>query len=116
MNLPVGIQLADRRALVGGAGNSIRLAQRSWQKFARQRGWKMNCASKSNSANQNWTQIARQLTETGNARAAAEANMAATEKMLAEQRALQDKGVDRFARGVQGVERGRVETTSAGIS
>jgi len=37
------------------------------------------------------TQIRAQLTETGNARAAAEARHAASEKMLAEQRALQDK-------------------------
>ena len=37
------------------------------------------------------TQIRAQLTETGNARAAAEARHAASEKMLVEQRALQDK-------------------------
>ena len=37
------------------------------------------------------TQLRAQLTETGNARAAAEARHAASEKMLVEQRALQDK-------------------------
>jgi DNA recombination protein RmuC len=37
------------------------------------------------------TQLRSQLTETGNARAAAEARHAASEKMLVEQRALQDK-------------------------
>ncbi len=36
-------------------------------------------------------QIRAQLTETGNARAAAEARQATSEKMLVEQRALQDK-------------------------
>jgi DNA recombination protein RmuC len=39
------------------------------------------------------TQIRAQLTETGNARAAAEARHAASEKMLVEQRALQDKAL-----------------------
>lgn len=38
-------------------------------------------------------QIRAQLTETGNARAAAEARQAASEKMLVEQRALQDKAL-----------------------
>jgi DNA recombination protein RmuC len=37
------------------------------------------------------TRLRAQLTETGNARAAAEARLAASEKMLVEQRALQDK-------------------------
>jgi DNA recombination protein RmuC len=39
------------------------------------------------------TQVREQLTETGNARAAAEARHAASEKMLVEQRALQDKAL-----------------------
>jgi DNA recombination protein RmuC len=39
------------------------------------------------------TQLRSQLTETGNARAAAEARHAASEKMLVEQRALQDKAL-----------------------
>jgi DNA recombination protein RmuC len=39
------------------------------------------------------TQLRAQLTETGNARATAEAKLAATEKMLVEQRALQDKAL-----------------------
>jgi DNA recombination protein RmuC len=39
------------------------------------------------------TQLRAQLTETGNARAAAEARHAASEKMLVEQRALQDKAL-----------------------
>jgi DNA recombination protein RmuC len=39
------------------------------------------------------TQLRAQLTETGNARASAEANLAATEKMLSEQRALQEKAL-----------------------
>jgi DNA recombination protein RmuC len=39
------------------------------------------------------TQFRSQLTETGNARATAEAKLAATEKMLVEQRALQDKAL-----------------------
>ena len=39
------------------------------------------------------TQLRAQLTETGNARAAAEAKLTATEKMLVEQRALQDKAL-----------------------
>ena len=38
-------------------------------------------------------QLRAQLTETGNARAAAEARHAASEKMLVEQRALQDKAL-----------------------
>ena len=39
------------------------------------------------------TQVRAQLTETGNARAAAEARQAASEKMLVEQRTLQDKAL-----------------------
>src|SRR6202142_1753756 len=39
------------------------------------------------------TQVRAQLVETGNARAAAEARHAASEKMLVEQRALQDKAL-----------------------
>jgi DNA recombination protein RmuC len=39
------------------------------------------------------TQLRSQLTETSNARATAEAKLAATEKMLVEQRALQDKAL-----------------------
>jgi DNA recombination protein RmuC len=39
------------------------------------------------------TQLRGQLTETGNARAAAEANLAAAEKLVAEQRTLQDKAL-----------------------
>jgi len=39
------------------------------------------------------TQLRSQLTETGNARASAEASRAAAEKMVAEQRALQDKAL-----------------------
>ncbi len=39
------------------------------------------------------TQLRGQLTETGNARAAAEASRAAAEKMVVEQRALQDKAL-----------------------
>jgi DNA recombination protein RmuC len=40
------------------------------------------------------TQLRGQLTETGNARAAAEASRAAAEKMVVEQRALQDKALE----------------------
>src|SRR5579864_4144161 len=39
------------------------------------------------------TQLRSQLTDTGNARAAAEAKHAASEQMLVEQRALQDKAL-----------------------
>ena len=86
--MPVGIQLAIAAAVGfivgwligrarGGGGPDARLEKELRQQVG-QRETEL-------------TQIRAQLTETGNARAAAEARHAASEKMLVEQRALQDK-------------------------
>ncbi len=90
MNMPVGIQLAlaALAGLVvgwligrarGGSGRDSRLEKELRQQIS-----------------QRETELAgirAQLGETGNARAAAEARYAASEKMLVEQRALQDKAL-----------------------
>jgi DNA recombination protein RmuC len=88
MNLPLGIQLAIVAIISfvvgwligrarGGGGPDSRLENELRQQVG-QRETEL-------------TQIRVQLAETGNARAAAEARHAASEKMLVEQRALQDK-------------------------
>ena len=88
MNLPLGIQLAIVAIISfvvgwligrarGGGGPDSRLENELRQQVG-QRETEL-------------TQIRVQLAETGNARAAAEARHAAAEKMLIEQRALQDK-------------------------
>jgi DNA recombination protein RmuC len=90
MNMPVGIQiaLAALAGLIvgwligrarGGGGPDARLENELRQQVS-QRETELG-------------QIRSQLIETGNARAAAEARHAASEKMLVEQRALQDKAL-----------------------
>jgi DNA recombination protein RmuC len=92
MNLPAGIQwliAAAAGGLIGfffgwlkgrsGGGSDSRLENELRQQIS--------------SRETELTQLRAQLTETGNARAAAEAKLAATEKMLVEQRALQDKAL-----------------------
>jgi DNA recombination protein RmuC len=91
MNLPVGIQLIIA-AIIGGALGIL---------F----GWLKWCGKSSDSRLENVLQeqikqreaeldkLRGQISEAGNARAAAEAKLASTEKMLIEQRALQDKAL-----------------------
>jgi DNA recombination protein RmuC len=88
MNLPLGIQLAIAALaglvvgwLIGRARGSSGPDSRLENELRQQVGQRET----------ELTQIRVQLTETGNARAAAEARHAASEKMLVEQRALQDK-------------------------
>jgi DNA recombination protein RmuC len=88
--MPVGIQLAIAAAVGfivgwligrarGGGGSDARL-EKELREQVKQREAEL-------------AQLRSQLTETGNARAAAEARHAASEKMLVEQRVLQDKAL-----------------------
>ncbi len=91
MNLPVGIQWLIATLIGGTLGIFF-----GWLKWS----GKSSDSRLENELHQQvakreteLTQLRSQLAETGNARAAAEARHAASEKMLVEQRALQDKAL-----------------------
>src|SRR5476651_10981 len=93
--MPVGIQLAIAFAIGGGLGLFI-----GWLLGARRQTITPSDARLENELRQQvgqreteLTQLRAQLSEASNARAAAEAKLTATEKMLVEQRALQDKAL-----------------------
>src|SRR5476651_465596 len=93
--MPVGIQLAIAFAIGGGLGLFI-----GWLLGARRQTITPSDARLENELRQQvgqreteLTQLRAQLSEASNARAAAEAKLTATEKMLIEQRALQDKAL-----------------------
>ena len=103
-----------------------------WARGAAQRprritGWKRIAPAIDPARNRTWPGNATQLAETGTARAAAEAQRAAAEKLLAEQRAAArtelargetgaGQGAGGFAGSLQGAERGCAEANRAGIS
>ena len=92
--MPVGIQLAHRAAARRRAGIFRRLADLAARAAARPDARLENeLRQQVGQRETELTQLRGQLTETGNARAAAEASQAAAEKMLVEQRALQDKAL-----------------------
>jgi DNA recombination protein RmuC len=89
--MPVGIQLLI--AALTGAAIGILFG---WLKWAGKRSdlrLENELRQQITSRETELTQLRAQLTETGNARATAEAKFASSEKMLVEQRALQDKAL-----------------------
>jgi DNA recombination protein RmuC len=89
--MPVGIQLLI--AALTGAAIGILFG---WLKWAGKRSdlrLENELRQQITSRETELTQLRAQLTETGNARATAEAKLASSEKMLVEQRALQDKAL-----------------------
>ena len=93
MNLPVGIQWLIA-ALVGGAiGFLIGWFKGRGRAVAPDSRLENELRQQITSRESELTQIRSQLAETGNARAAAEAKYSAAEKMLAEQKSLQEKAL-----------------------
>jgi DNA recombination protein RmuC len=93
--MPLGIQLATAFVIGGGLGLFIGwlIASRKQTIAPADSRLENVLQEQIKQCETQLTQLRSQLTETGNARAAAEAKLAATEKMLVEQRALQEKAL-----------------------
>jgi DNA recombination protein RmuC len=116
LNMPVGIQLLIAFAVGGllgfffgwlkGRGRAAMPDSRLENELRQQVGQRET----------ELTRLRAQLTETGNARATAEARHAASEKMLVEQRALQDKALMDLREAFKALSAERIEAKRAGIS
>ncbi len=112
--MPVGIQIL--LALLAGVGLGIFIGWLLWRGGRSDSRLENELRQQIGHRESELDKLRGQISETGNARAAAEAKQGAAEKLLAEQRELQAKALADLREAFQGIERGSAEAKRAGIS